>query len=145
MLVQGIYTLKNPSKYRGDVTRVTYRSSWELRVMKILDDHPSINWWSSEELIIRYLSPVDGRMHRYFPDFVINVTTRSKQTRTLVIEVKPHAQCSLPKPPKRQTPRYINEVKTFAVNQAKWKAAETFCLDHGWTFKVMTEKDLKIT
>jgi len=33
---------------------------------------------------------------------------------------------------------------TYAVNQAKFKAADEFCKDHGWEFMIVTEKELKI-
>jgi hypothetical protein len=31
---------------------------------------------------------------------------------------------------------------TYAVNQAKWKAAEEFCKDRMIEFKIITEEDL---
>jgi len=37
--------------------------------MKYLDSHSQIVNWSSEEFCIPYRSPIDRRMHRYFPDF----------------------------------------------------------------------------
>jgi 4-hydroxyphenylpyruvate dioxygenase-like putative hemolysin len=60
-----------------------------------------------------------------------------------MIEVKPERET---KPPvqKRKTKRYIQESVTYIVNQSKWKAATEFCKDHGWEFKVVTEKDLGI-
>ena len=77
MSYKGRFTPQNPKKYRGDSTGIIYRSSWELRVMKWLDDNPNVVWWNSEELIIKYKSPVDQRIHRYFPDFVICVKQKS--------------------------------------------------------------------
>ena len=44
----------------------------------------------------------------------------------------------------RPTKRYINEVKTWGVNQAKWEAAREFCLDKGWKFQIMHEDHLGI-
>ena len=32
----------------------------------------------------------------------------------------------------------------FEQNQAKWKAAREFCMDNGWEFKIMTEKELGV-
>ena len=40
--------------------------------------------------------------------------------------------------------KYINEVVTYAVNQAKWDAATEYCNDRMWEFKVLTEKDMGI-
>ena len=38
---QGIYEVRNPSKYVGK-HRPKYRSGWELRFMRLLDEHPNI-------------------------------------------------------------------------------------------------------
>ena len=46
---------------------------------------------------------------------------------------------------KRKTKSYIYEVYEYAKNQAKWKAAEEFCKDRLWEFKVLTEEDLGIS
>lgn len=136
---QGKYTPENPKKYAGNVNEIVYRSGWELQLMIELDRNPSVVMWNSEGLAIPYLSPVDGRMHRYFPDMLIKVRDKEGANKTFMIEVKPHAQTQL-RSPKRQTKKFLGEVATFAVNQAKWKAAEEFCKDQGWQFKVITEK-----
>lgn len=108
--------------------------------MKYLDDHPDIIEWSSEEFFIPYKSPIDGKYHRYFPDFWV----KKKTKEVMVIEVKPAAQTKAPKVQKSRSRRYISEVKTWGINQAKWKAAVEFCKDRGWLFKIMTEKELGI-
>lgn len=142
MRVTGKFRPQFPQKYRGNVYDIVYRSSWELRVMKFLDTNPSIKWWSSEELIIPYYSPVDHKKHRYFPDFVVHVQTKNGTEKTFVLEVKPSEQCKLA--PKKHTRKYLAEVVTYVTNQAKWQAANEFCLDHGWNFMVITEHDLGI-
>ena len=128
----------------GDYNNIIYRSSWECKVMNWLDKNQDILEWGSEELIIPYKSPVDGRFHRYFPDFIVKVKTKEGTTKTLIIEVKPDRQTKEPKPRKRITKQYIQEVQTYGVNQAKWKYAEEYCLDRGWEFKILTEKHLGI-
>lgn len=135
---QGFFKPKNPDKYRGDPTNIVYRSGWELRLMSHFDLHSDVIWWSSEERIIPYRSPVDNRVHRYFPDFLIHVKTMEGKYETVLIEVKPKAQTQ---PPKRteKSKRYLNEVMTWGVNEAKWKAAEEYCKDRGWKFQVFTE------
>ena len=45
---------------------------------------------------------------------------------------------------KRKTRRYLEEAKTYIVNQEKWKAADLFCQEHGWQFKILTERELGI-
>ena len=73
MSYKGKFTPQHPEKYKGDATNIIYRSSWEVRVMKYLDNNPAIIWWGSEELHIPYYNPVDKKMHRYFPDFIAKV------------------------------------------------------------------------
>jgi hypothetical protein len=141
MAYRGTFIPKHPQKYAGDIHTITYRSLWERRFMKYCDETPGILKWSSEELIIGYISPVDGRPHRYFPDFLIEVNSTSGR-RHFLIEVKPKKQSMLPKVPKKKTRKYIAEVATFAVNQAKWQAAQEFCRKRGWTFLVLTEEHL---
>lgn len=141
MTYHGKFIPKHPEKYKGNPNNIVYRSSWEQKVMRYLDNHPQIEWWASEELHIKYLSPVDNRIHRYFPDFIVKVRKSDGSSATYILEVKPMAQTTL-RAPKRQTRKFLEEVKTYAVNQAKWKAADEFCKDHGWEFKVITEHDL---
>ena len=142
MAYSGRFIPKNPAKYMGDHKNIIYRSSWECRVMDWLDRNPSIISWNSEEIIVPYKSPIDGRFHRYFPDFLVKVQTKDNKTKTLMIEIKPKKQTAPPEPQKRKTKRYITEVMTWGVNESKWKAATEFCLDRGWEFKVMTEEHL---
>jgi len=140
---KGWFTPKNPKKYNGDPNNIIYRSSWEKRVMKWLDEHPKVIWWCSEELVIPYRSPVDNKMHRYFPDFIVKMRQKDGSVMTYVLEIKPHAQTKMPTQ-KRRTKRYLQEAATYAVNQEKWRAADIFCKEHGWQFKVLTEKELGI-
>lgn len=139
---QGKFKPENPEKYRGDATNIVYRSGWEKRVMDWCDTNKNVIEWSSEEIIIPYRSPVDNRIHRYFVDFYVVMLDRQGNRQTMILEVKPKAQTQEPKPSKRKTKRYINEVFTWGVNQAKWKAAEEFCKDRGWQFRLITETDL---
>lgn len=138
---QGIYNIKNKEKYKGDPNNIVFRSSWELKVLKYLDDNPSVIWFASEELSIPYISPVDKKKHRYFPDFIIRVRKKDGKEETHMWEIKPYRQTQLPEQ-KRKTKRFLQESITYAVNQEKWRAAELFCLEHGWKFSIITEKDL---
>jgi hypothetical protein len=141
MSYKGTFKPKNPTKYNGNANNIIYRSLWELRVMKYLDDHPEVIWWASEELIIPYYNPIDNKKHRYFPDFVAKMKRKDGTVMTYVIEVKPEIQTKKPEQ-KRKTKRYIQESMTYIVNQSKWKAATEFCKDNGWEFKIITEKHL---
>lgn len=144
MAYSGFFKPRNPKKYRGDPTNIIYRSRWELKLMGYLDSHPDIIEWSSEEFCIPYISPVDNRMHRYFPDFKVKKKNPDGTIETWVLEVKPAKQCVAPIKPKKTTKRFIQETVTYAVNKAKWKAAEEFCLDRKYKFMIFTEKELGI-
>ena len=144
MAYKGKYSPKFPRKYKGDPTNITFRSLWERKFMVYCDSNANVLEWNSEEIAIDYVSPVDHRKHRYFPDFYMKVRESDGSIKKYVIEVKPLKQCSPPKKPKRQTKRYINEAYTYAINQTKWKEAREYCADRQWQFKVITEKELGI-
>ena len=148
MAYQGRFKPKNPTKYMGDPTNIIYRSGWELKLMSYLDTHVNVLQWSSEEVVIPYKSPIDGRRHRYFPDFYVEQINTNGIKEKILIEVKPKYQTIPPvvqtTKTKKPTKRYINEVKTWGINQAKWIAAEEFCKDRGWKFQIMHEDHLGI-
>lgn len=135
---QGKFKPKFPKKYKGDPTKITYRSSWELQVFVYMDKNPDIISWNSEEVVIPYISPIDGKRHRYFVD----IWMKNRKGGVYLIEIKPYAQSKAPKKRSRVTKKYLNEVKTWGVNQAKWTAATAYCQERGWIFKVLTEKEL---
>ena len=141
---QGKFRPENPSKYKGDPTNIIYRSSWELRFMRYLDKHPNVVSWSSEEFFIIYRSPIDNKIHRYFPDFFVKLINKDGKEETLVVEIKPLYQTVPPEKKNKVTRTYLNEVRTYGINSAKWKAAEEFCKDRGWQFRIMTERELGI-
>lgn len=151
MAYRGRFRPKNPHKYKGDSTKITYRSLWEFKFFKYIDEHPDVIWYQVEEVIVPYKSPIDGKMHRYFPDVVLRKKTPSGTTETIMIEIKPKKQTKPPDISKRNaTPsgrisrRYINEVKTYGINEAKWIAARQYCAERGWKFEVFTEVELGI-
>lgn len=143
---KGYFKPRNPQKYKGNPTNIVYRSRWELLVMNRFDADPNVIWWSSEETVIPYRSPVDNKIHRYYVDFTARLKTAAGGTKTVLIEVKPYAQTQ---PPvlvegKKKSKRFVNEVMTWGVNSAKWKAAREFCKDRGYEFIIMTEKELPV-
>jgi len=143
MSYKGKFTPQNPQKYAGDATNIIWRSTWERKVMDWLDQSESVVYWSSEELAIKYFNPVDNKIHRYFPDFIVKVKKKNGTVMTHVVEVKPEYQTKQPVR-KRQTQKFINEYITYTINQSKWKAATEFCKDRGWEFRILTEKNLGI-
>ena len=142
MSYSGRFKPKNYKKYKGDPTNVFYRSLWERRFMVYCDNNPNILEWGSEEIIIPYKSPLDKKVHRYFPDFFIKYKNSSGKIIREIIEGKPKRHLSPPKEPKRKTKRYLGEVNTYIINQAKFKAAEEFCKDRKLGFRILTEEHL---
>ena len=144
MSYKGKYKPRFPKKYKGNPTNIIYRSSWELKFMRYCDSNQNILEWGSEEFCLPYKSPLDNRIHRYFPDFYIKVRESTGIIKKMIIEVKPKRQCMEPKKTKIKTRGYIYEVREYVKNQAKWKAAEEYCIDRGFEFKILTEKELGI-
>lgn len=140
----GKYTPKNKDKYVGDVKNVVYRSSWERAFFRYCDKNPSILNWAAEEVIVPYVSPLDGRRHRYFIDVWIRYVDDNGDVKQKLIEIKPYSQTLPPKKNKRNTKRYLREIETYAKNQAKWEAARRFADKKGIEFTVLTEKDTKL-
>lgn len=135
---KGKFKPRFPEKYKGNPTRIVYRSLWELQVMKYLDEHGDVIRWASEEHVILYRSPLDNKVHRYFVDFWVELK-KPGGVATQIIEVKPMNQITEPDKTKKKTKRFITEVTTYAVNRAKWKAAHIVAQREGWEFLVMTK------
>ena len=144
MARSGRYRPSNITKYRGDYRNIIYRSSWEKIFMRYCDKNDNIIEWGSEEVIIPYRSPLDNRLHRYFPDFYIKVKDLSGAPKKYIIEIKPKRQCTEPKIQKTKSRKYVREVMEYAKNQAKWDAAKDWCADRRMEFKVLTEDDLGV-
>jgi hypothetical protein len=144
MSYKGKFRPSNYKKYKGDPTNIIYRSLWELRFMKWCDTNENILEYASEEFWIPYRSPLDNRVHRYFPDFYIKVRESDGSIKKYIIEIKPMRQVNEPKVQKRKTQKYISEVKEYAKNQAKWEAAREYCKDRMMEFRIITEHELGI-
>jgi len=144
MAYKGKYRPSYPQKYKGNPTNIIYRSLWERHFMKYCDNNRNILEWGSEEIVLPYISPIDNRVHRYFPDFYIKVKENNGKIKKYIIEIKPKRQCMEPKVQQKKTKGYIYEVYEYVRNQAKWKAAEEWCKDRKWEFKVLTENELGI-
>ena len=140
MAYKGKFRPQNRDKYKGNASNIQYRSGWELNFMKYLDRQPEVVRWSSEEIIIPYKSPIDGKWHRYFPDFWVK--TSNGET---LIEIKPKRQTLPPKENPKHRRRYLKEVKTWGINSAKFAAAEQFCRTKGWEWRIITDDVFKLT
>jgi hypothetical protein len=135
--LKGKFIPKHPEKYQGDARNIIFRSSWEFKVMRSLDSNPKVTKWASEEQAIPYMHPITGGLHRYFPDFLVEITENGKK-RHLVLEVKPLHETKLPKGKSKKA------IATFAINQRKWEAAKRWCDQKGYEFRILTEVELNI-
>ena len=139
---KSIFKPKNPKKYVGDASNIICRSNWEREFCNYCDSNTNIITWASEEFAIPYISPLDNRRHRYYHDFLIEVKEADGKVKKYVIEIKPKKQTIEPKKKSRVTKSYINEVRNYAINQAKWQYAREFCKDNSLEFKIITEDQL---
>ena len=143
--LQGRFRPRNPDKYKGDAGNIFYRSSWERAFMRWADSNDNILAWQSEEKVVWYYDPIAKKKRRYFPDFIIKYKNKDGIIMTEMIEVKPQAQVDGPPTnPKRRTAAWARAVQTYITNQAKWEAACKYCEDKGMSFRLITEKHLKM-
>lgn len=133
MTYKGKYKVQFPEKYKGDHTKITYRSYWEKQTFKWVEKHPNIAWWNSEESVIPYICSTDRKPHRYF----IDLTIKFKDGTTVLVEIKPHKQTQQPKK------KNLNEALTYMKNISKWKYAKKYCDDRGYKFEIWTENTLE--
>lgn len=134
---QGYYKIQNPSKYIGNVDKIRYMSSWELTTHQFFDTNTRVLKWSSEPIAIPYVSPIDGKVHRYFPDYYCEYVDIHGEILKEIVELKPLAQV---KNVRSNASAY--EVATSLVNRAKWEAAVAYCKQHNLRFRIITEKSV---
>lgn len=139
---QGIFKPLNLSKYKGSLP-IVYRSSLELKVMRWFDNNPNVVTWGSESVVVPYQSPLDGNIHRYFVDLVAALKQPSGEIKKLLIEIKPYKQTIKPEATKNKKPKtMVYESMQWAMNQAKWKAAEQYATNKGYKFIILTERHI---
>jgi len=136
---QGIYTPVNSSKFLG--TRAIYRSGLELKFFKFCDLNENVLQWGSENIIVPYVSPLDGNVHRYYVDNYV-VIKEGDAIKKYLIEIKPSKQTKPPITKYKKKTNLIYEQKQYIINSAKWDAAKKYCTTKGLQFLILTEKDL---
>ena len=98
--------------------------------------------WSSENVVIPNVSPVDNRMHRYMVDNVVKLKEGDKITKYL-IEIKPKKQTQPPRAHgNKKKSTILHENATYAINMSKWEAARRWCSRRGYKFQILTEDHL---
>lgn len=153
---KGWYTVINPEKVikpadnymksciiEENTIKLNYKSSLELKCLRYCDMNIHIKRFGLEPFAVKYLSPKDGKIHRYFIDFFIEFSNGQK----FLVEVKSSGETREPKIPGKKTEKailnYQKALQTFAVNTSKWSSARAFCKEKGLTFIILTENELK--
>jgi hypothetical protein len=136
MAIRGKFIPKNPEKYIGDASNIFFRSLWEASCMKFFDSSKDVLRWGSEELSIPYLSPKDGRVHQYFPDFFVEYRDVEGNIKKEIVEVKPYHESD------SAAAKTDRSKAALEINEAKWAAAATFCESRGLQFRVLTERSI---
>lgn len=111
---------------------IIYRSSYEKKFVAWCEMCPTVKTWGSEVIEIPYIW-CDGKYHRYYPDYYVELTDGTK----LLIEIKPSNQTV---PPANENSWAARE---WSRNCAKWRAAQEFCKAKGLVFKILTEKTIE--
>lgn len=149
---QGWYKLLNPNKFIKPIDEhmqsfkeghAEYKSGLELKAMKYADYNKHIVKWSLEPFHIKYLKPTDGKVHRYYIDLYLEFSSGDR----FLVEIKSKSETIPPRKPNKKTDKAIRNyqiaLQTYAVNQAKWKAAEEFAAKNKMRFIILTEDELK--
>lgn len=151
----GWYKVLNPAKFipqhdnHMKSTRMNengllleYKSSLELKALKYADWNKHVTKYSLEPFPIPYIKPTDGKKHRYYIDMFIEFSNGTK----FLVEIKSKGETTPPKKPSRKTDKtvanYQKALQTYAINSAKWKAAEEFAAKNNMKFIILTEREL---
>lgn len=150
---QGIYKVINREKYIGSYNWVSktitkenpkYKSSWEERVMTFLDNNKKVIKWGYEIINIPYF--MNGKTHKYFLDFYVEVYDKNNIVKKYLLEVKPFKAVKIPKKPRNNNTkamrRYLYERRQYVQNSNKWNSANAFCIRKGLQFIVLTERQI---
>jgi len=139
---QGIYQLQHPEKYLGK-SNPRYLSGYEFHMFRYLDHHRDILRWGAEIIVVPYYNPIKARKARYIVDVYVERRARDGKVHKELIEIKPAAQVRKPaKRGRKKQATFAQEELTYAVNRAKWEAANEFAKQRGWVFRVMTENSI---
>ena len=111
---------------------IIYRSSYEYKFIQWLERSSQVVRWGSECIGIRYISPLDGKTHTYYPDYVMELNDGT----TVLVEIKPWHETQ---PPPANVPQNSYQYTTYVKNRAKWQAAIDFCSHNNMKFMIFTE------
>ena len=137
---QGVFWPKNKEKFIG--TKAVFRSGLELKFMRFCDDNPNVVKWSSESVVVPYVSPFDNKTHRYYVDNFVMIK-EGNILKKYLIEIKPLRQTTPPTTKYKKKKHLLYEQKQWIINSTKWDAARKYAKRKGYEFKIITDKDLK--
>lgn len=143
---QGYFTPLNPQKYKGDPTKVIYRSSWELKFLQYCDQNEAVVEYAAEPIGIPYINPILKKECTYWIDCYMATRNQDGSLTKWLIEVKPNKYLTPPEAPNRltekQTLNYVRHAKAYVINTAKFKAAEVYAHQRMMRFGIITENFL---
>jgi hypothetical protein len=143
---QGYFTPNNPEKYTGDVTKIIYRSSWELKFLSYCDNTEAVIEYASEPTGIAYWNPILKKESIYWVDCYMATKSPEGAITKWIIEVKPNKYLTPPEPPTRLTEKatmsYAMHAKAYVINDAKFKAAKVYAKKNNMRFGIITENFL---
>lgn len=146
---------------------IYYRSSWEFKVCKYLDECADDNYqgktkiisWGCEAIKIPYTKTSvkkakDGVMdykttkHNYYPDFWYKQLREDGSIEEVLMEVKPYKETIKPNAPafnatRKQLENFEYAMNLWNANMYKWEHALSFCKQKGIKFTIMTEAYIK--
>ena len=86
--------------------------------MVYCDLNENILEWGSEEIVIPYRSPIDNRIHRYFPDFYVKLKETTGKIKKYIIEVKPKNNLNpLLNQKDKQKDTFVKHMNMLAIKQ----------------------------
>lgn len=139
---QGYYIAKNVNKYKGDPSKIIFRSSWEYKFATWLDINDNVIEWATEPFSIKYFYKADTKIHRYYPDFYFSMNVNG-EIKKYIVEVKPSKDLRWPDKPKRITEKternYYYQISQYTKNYDKWETIKQWCKANGFTFYFLTE------
>jgi hypothetical protein len=120
-----------------------YRSGLECKFFMFCDNNPNVLKWGSENVIVPYVSKIDGKWHKYYVDNYVEILEGTTAAKYL-IEIKPYKQTLKPesKQGKKKSSLLYEQTQWIINHEGKWPAAMQFCKNRGWKFLILTEKEL---
>jgi hypothetical protein len=147
LFLQGYFQIKNKEKYIGNYLNIIFRSSFEKIFFILSDQSPDIIRWNSERIRIQYISPVDNKIHNYYPDVYIEQKQKNGSIKKIIIEIKGKSFLEIPKKPKtndvKSHKRFMFKLQKYAIIVAKKRACEIYCQKIGAEYLILTDDYFK--